>query len=86
MMRTVRSPTIAQVDVVPPPTSSFKMAARAIVDRFRDEMRPGDVYLINDHYEGGAHLVGVTVVKPTAVGVRVRHLPARAEHVRSGAE
>jgi N-methylhydantoinase B len=27
-------------------------------------MKPGDVYLINDPYEGGTHLADVTVVKP----------------------
>jgi N-methylhydantoinase B/oxoprolinase/acetone carboxylase alpha subunit len=27
-------------------------------------MKPGDVYLINDPYDGGTHLADVTVVKP----------------------
>lgn len=55
---------VAQVDGVPSHTASSMLAARAIVDRFRDEMHPGDVYLINDPYEGGTHLADVTVVKP----------------------
>jgi len=55
---------VAQVDGVPSHTASSMMAARAIVDKFRDEMKPGDVYLINDPYEGGTHLADVTVVKP----------------------
>jgi len=55
---------VAQVDGVPSHTASSMMAARAIVNKFRDEMKPGDVYLINDPYEGGTHLADATVVKP----------------------
>jgi len=55
---------VAQVDGVPSHTASSMMAARAIVESFRDEMKPGDVYLINDPYAGGTHLADVTVVKP----------------------
>lgn len=55
---------VAQVDGVPSHTASSMLAAQAIVDRFRDEMKPGDIFLINDPYEGGTHLADVTVVKP----------------------
>ena len=55
---------VAQVDGVPSHTASSMMAARAIVEKFRDEIKPGDVYMINDPYEGGTHLADATVVKP----------------------
>ncbi len=55
---------VAQVDGVPSHTASSMMAARAIMDKFRDQVKPGDVYLINDPYEGGTHLADATVVKP----------------------
>ncbi len=55
---------VAQVDGVPSHTASSMMAAQAIVNKYRDVMQPGDVYLINDPYEGGTHLADVTVVKP----------------------
>lgn len=55
---------VAQVDGVPSHTASSMLAARAIVEKFRGQMKPGDVYLINDPYEGGTHLADVTVVKP----------------------
>ncbi len=55
---------VAQVDGVPSHTASSMLAARAVVDKFRNEMKPGDVYLINDPYEGGTHLADVTAVKP----------------------
>ncbi len=55
---------VAQVDGVPSHTASSMLAARAIAEKFRGQMKPGDVYLINDPYEGGTHLADVTVVKP----------------------
>jgi N-methylhydantoinase B len=55
---------VAQVDGVPSHTASSMMAARAIVEKFRNQMKPGDVYMINDPYEGGTHLADATVVKP----------------------
>jgi len=55
---------VAQVDGVPSHTASSMLAARAVVEKFREDMKPGDVYLINDPYEGGTHLADVTVVKP----------------------
>lgn len=55
---------VAQVDGVPSHTASSMLAAQAIAERFRDEMKPGDIFLINDPYEGGTHLADVTVVKP----------------------
>lgn len=55
---------VAQVDGVPSHTASSMLAARAVVDKFRADMKPGDVFLINDPYEGGTHLADVTVVKP----------------------
>lgn len=55
---------VAQVDGVPSHTASSMLAARAVVEKFRRKMKPGDVFLINDPYEGGTHLADVTVVKP----------------------
>lgn len=38
---------------------------RAIVDRFGDSLRPGDSYLINDPFSGGAfHLPDIAVITP----------------------
>ncbi len=55
---------VAQVDGVPSHTASSMLAARSVVEKFREVMKPGDVFLINDPYEGGTHLADVTVVKP----------------------
>ena len=38
------------------------------IDRFpRDEMRPGDVFILNDPYRGGTHLPDITLITPIFV-------------------
>lgn len=76
---------VAQVDGVPSHTASSMMAARAIVDKFRDQMKPGDVYMINDPYEGGTHLADATVVKPVYYGGELLFMAInRAHHLDVG--
>ena len=41
---------------------------KAVVERFKGEMRPGDVYMINDPYAGGTHFNDVRIVRPIFVG------------------
>ena len=41
---------------------------QAVVERFKGEMRPGDVYMINDPYAGGTHFNDVRIVRPIFVG------------------
>lgn len=55
---------VAQVDGVPSHTASSMLAAKAVCERFRGDIHPGDVFLINDAYTGGTHLADVTVIKP----------------------
>ncbi|MCR4429219.1 MAG: hydantoinase B/oxoprolinase family protein [Caldiserica bacterium] len=55
---------VAQIDGVPSHTASSMIAAKAIKERFNDEIKPGDIYIINDAYSGGTHLADVTIIKP----------------------
>ncbi len=76
---------VAQVDGVPSHTASSMLAARAVVDKFRGEMKPGDVFLINDPYQGGTHLADVTVVKPIYYGDALLFMAInRAHHLDVG--
>ena len=43
---------------------TLHLTARAVVDAFEDEMRPGDVYAVNDPYLGGTHFNDVRIVRP----------------------
>jgi N-methylhydantoinase B len=56
--------TVAQGLTLPAHLSSFPDALGATIARFGDRMRPGDVYCLNDPFEGGMHIPDVFVLKP----------------------
>lgn len=43
---------------------TLHLTAEAVVEAFKDEMRPGDVFAINDPYLGGTHFNDVRIVRP----------------------
>jgi N-methylhydantoinase B len=51
--------TIAQGLTLPAHLSSFPDALAATIARFGDRMQPGDVYCLNDPFEGGMHIPDV---------------------------
>lgn len=46
-------------------------AMAAIRAAFGDDVHPGDVFVLNDPYEGGMHLPDVFIIKPVFVGPRL---------------
>jgi N-methylhydantoinase B len=56
--------TVAQGLTLPAHLSSFPDALAATIARFGDRMRPGDIYCLNDPFEGGMHIPDVFVLKP----------------------
>jgi 5-oxoprolinase (ATP-hydrolysing) len=54
---------IANAPHMPVHLGSMSESIRTVIDRNPD-MRPGDVYVLNDPYHGGTHLPDVTVVTP----------------------
>jgi 5-oxoprolinase (ATP-hydrolysing) len=55
---------IANAPHIPVHLGSMGESIKEVLRRDRDELRPGDVYAINDPYHGGTHLPDVTVVTP----------------------
>ncbi len=55
---------VAQGEGIPVHVSALPVAGRAVLDTFGDEVRPGDIYLLNDPYFGGSHLPDLTVLRP----------------------
>ena len=55
---------VAQGEGIPVHVSALPIAGRAVLDTFGDDIRPGDVYLLNDPYFGGSHLPDMTVLRP----------------------
>ena len=56
--------TMAQAVSVPFHLGSMPVALETLLDRFRGRIRPGDVYVMNDPFDGGIHLQDIFVVKP----------------------
>ncbi len=56
--------TVAQGLTLPAHLCSFPDALAATIRRYGDRMQPGDVYCLNDPFEGGMHLPDVFVLKP----------------------
>jgi len=64
---------IANAPHMPVHLGSMSESIRTIIER-NAEMRPGDVYVLNDPYHGGTHLPDVTVVTP--VFIEASHRPS----------
>ena len=56
--------TIAQAVSVPFHLGSIPTAMASLIDRYGERVRPGDVFIMNDPFDGGMHLQDIFVVKP----------------------
>lgn len=56
--------TVAQAVSVPFHLGSIPTAVGTLLRRYGDRMRPGDVFIMNDPFDGGMHLQDIFVVKP----------------------
>ncbi|HUI18177.1 MAG TPA: hydantoinase B/oxoprolinase family protein [Alphaproteobacteria bacterium] len=61
---------IAQAEHVPVHVGALPWATRAVRDFFKEEVRAGDVILLNDPYYGGSHLPDVTAFVPVFDGAK----------------
>ena len=55
---------VANAPHVPVHLGSMGESVRAVIDTFSGDLQPGDVFLLNDPYNGGTHLPDLTVVSP----------------------
>ena len=63
---------VAMGTCLPAHLGSMPAALRAVLAEFGDDMHPGDVFCLNDPYDGGSHLPDIVAVKPVFVdGVKV---------------
>ena len=56
--------TVAQAVSVPFHLGSIPTAMDSLLERYGDRARPGDVFIMNDPFDGGMHLQDIFVVKP----------------------
>lgn len=55
---------IAQGTCLPFHLGAMPFAVRAVVDAFGGRIRPGDLFITNDPYDGSTHLPDIVLVKP----------------------
>ncbi len=55
---------IANAPHMPVHLGSMGESIKTVIAKNRDTMKPGDVYVLNDPYNGGTHLPDVTVITP----------------------
>ena len=55
---------VAQAVSVPFHLGSVPTAMRALLHHYGDELRPGDVFTMNDPFDGGMHTPDIYVFKP----------------------
>lgn len=77
---------VANAPHVPVHLGSMGDSVNAIRRKNRGRIRPGDVFALNDPYEGGTHLPDVTVVLPVFGddGRVLAHVAARGHHADIG--
>lgn len=56
--------TVAQAVTIPFHLGAVPTAVEALLSRFRDRMKQGDVFIMNDPFDGGMHLPDVFIIKP----------------------
>src|SRR5690606_36651170 len=59
---------VAQGLTLPGHLGSIPTAMRAVLDRFGEDVAPGDVFILNDPFEGGMALPDIFVIKPVIMG------------------
>ena len=55
---------IANAPHMPVHLGSMGESVRAVINRFQKTMKQGDVYVLNNPFEGGTHLPDITVITP----------------------
>ncbi|MCB2056242.1 MAG: hydantoinase B/oxoprolinase family protein, partial [Geminicoccaceae bacterium] len=77
---------IANGPHMPVHLGSMGESVRTIIRRRRDTMKPGDVFALNNPYDGGTHLPDVTTIMPVfaADGALMFYTASRAHHADIG--
>lgn len=71
---------VAQTNGITVFTGTFSTQIGAVLKKFGDNIHPGDVFIMNNPYEGGTHLCDVAIMKPifmagrfVAFGIALAH-------------
>ena len=76
---------MAQGLTLPGHLGSIPTALEAVLHKFRDDMGPGDVFIMNDPFAGGMHLPDIFIFMPIFVdGRRVAFSASVCHHTDVG--
>ena len=78
---------VANAPHIPVHLGSMGTTVKEVIRRHAGEMKPGDVYAVNDPYHGGTHLPDITVVTPVfdaAGGGILFFVASRGHHAEIG--
>jgi len=78
---------IANAPHMPVHLGSMGESVRAVIENNAGEMKSGDVYMLNDPYNGGTHLPDITLVTPVFDddgGEVIFHVASRGHHADVG--
>src|SRR5262249_28827439 len=76
-----RCHVVSQADGIPIHTGSGGFGIRRLLEDFAGEIRPGDVFILNDPYDaGGNHLPDWTIIRPVFVADRLLAFTANRAH------
>ena len=73
---------VANAPHVPVHLGSMSESVRVILRQNKDHIKPGDVFMMNNHFNGGTHLPDVTVITPVfdKEGTRILYTVASRGH------
>jgi len=76
---------VAQGLTLPGHLGSIPTALDVVVERFGDDTHPGDVFILNDPFDGGMHLPDIFIFQPIFVGAeRVAYAATICHHADVG--
>ena len=76
---------VAQGLTLPGHLGSIPTALATVVNRFGGEMQPGDLYIMNDPFDGGMHLPDIFIFQPLyAEGARIAFAATICHHADVG--
>ena len=76
---------VAQGLTLPGHLGSIPTALAVVVERFGDDIHPGDIFIMNDPFDGGMHLPDIFIFKPVHVdGERLGFVATVCHHADVG--
>ena len=62
---------VAQTNGITLFTGTFSTQLRSVVETYKHDMQPGDIYVTNDPYHGGTHACDFAIIRPIFQGSRL---------------